>query len=122
MSAFEDVRTIVPLRIWDGVVARVWSGEHAALAAIELEPSSIVPEHSHDNEQTGLLLRGSLTFRVGEETKELVPGATWVVPAKVPHEVHVGAEGALLVELFAPPRSDWVGLPTVEPGPVAPFV
>jgi quercetin dioxygenase-like cupin family protein len=121
MSPFENLRGIAPLQIWDGVVARVWSGEQAALAAIELEPNSHVPEHSHANEQTGILLRGLLTFRIGEERKELSPGSTWVVPSSVPHEVQVGPEGALLVELFAPPRSDWADLPRLEPAPVDGF-
>jgi hypothetical protein len=62
-----------------------------------------------------------LTFRIGDETRELDPGSTWVVPSLVPHEVHVGPDGALLVELFAPPRADWAGLPTLEPGPIELF-
>jgi quercetin dioxygenase-like cupin family protein len=121
MNAFDNLGTIVPVRIWDGVVARVWSGENAALAAIELAPNSHVPEHSHENEQTGILLRGRLTFRIGDESQELEPGATWVVPSLAPHEVLVGPDGALLVELFAPPRSDWAGLPELDPSPVDGF-
>jgi unsaturated pyranuronate lyase len=115
MSHFNEFKEIVPLQIWEGVVARVWSGEKAALAAIELAPNSTVPEHSHANEQTGFLLRGALTFRIADEQKDLVPGSTWVVPSQVPHEVHVGPDGALLVELFAPPRDDWAGLPALAP-------
>jgi hypothetical protein len=37
----------------------------------------------------------------------------WVIPGDVPHEVHAGGEGALIVELFAPPRADWSGLETL---------
>ena len=121
MSQFDELQTIVPLQIWEGVVARVWSGEQAALTAIELEPGSHVPEHSHPNEQTGILIRGGLTFRIGAERKELRPGSTWVVPSSVPHEVHVGPEGALIVELFAPPRSDWGDLTRLAPAPVDGF-
>jgi hypothetical protein len=33
----------------------------------------------------------------------------------VPHAVHAGADGAFLVELFAPPRADWAGLERLEP-------
>lgn len=117
MSHFDDIRTIVPLRIWEGVVSRVWSGEQAALSAIELEPGAHVPEHSHPNEQTGLLLQGTLTFRIGDETKELRAGSTWVIPSDVPHEVDAGPGGAFLVELFAPPWSDWAGLERLDPAP-----
>ena len=116
MSAFDDIREIVPLKIWDGVIGRAVAGREATLAAIELEPNADVPEHHHVNEQTGILLRGSMRFRIGDETKELVPGSTWVIPADVPHAVLAGPDGAFLVELFAPPRADWAGLERLEPG------
>jgi quercetin dioxygenase-like cupin family protein len=115
MSAFDDIREVVPLQIWNGVVARSVDGKEATLAAIELDPNTEVPEHHHVNEQTGILLRGTLTFRIGDETKELRPGSMWVIPADVPHAVHAGADGAFLVELFAPPRADWAGLERLEP-------
>jgi quercetin dioxygenase-like cupin family protein len=115
MSAFDDIRAIVPLQVWDGVVARAVAGQEATLAALELDPDVEVPEHQHPNEQTGILLRGALQFRIGDETKDLVPGSTWVIPGNVPHSVHAGPEGAFLVELFAPPRSDWAGLERLEP-------
>ena len=115
MSAFDDIREVVPLQIWNGVVARSVDGKEATLAAIELDPNTDVPEHHHVNEQTGILLRGTLTFRIGDETKELRPGSMWVIPADVPHAVRAGADGAFLVELFAPPRADWAGLERLEP-------
>jgi quercetin dioxygenase-like cupin family protein len=116
VSAFDDIREIVPLQIWNGVVGRAVEGKEATLAAIELDPGTEVPEHQHVNEQTGILLRGAVRFRIGDETKDLVPGSTWVIPANVPHAVDTGPEGAFLVELFAPPRADWAGLERLEPG------
>ena len=115
MTAFDDLREIVPLKIWDGVIGRAVAGEEATLAALELAPGTVVPEHQHVNEQIGILLRGSVTFRIGDERKALGPGATWVIPANVPHDVEAGPEGAWLIELFAPPRSDWGGLERLEP-------
>ncbi len=76
-----------------------------------------MPEHAHVNEQIGVLMQGSLTFRIGEETKNLRPGAMWVIPANVPHQVLAGPHGAALVELFSPPRADWDGLERLEPSP-----
>jgi quercetin dioxygenase-like cupin family protein len=116
MSAFDDLRDIVPLQIWNGVIGRAVEGKEATLAAIELDPDTKVPEHQHVNEQTGILLRGTLRFRIGDETKDLVPGSTWVIPASVPHAVDAGPDGAFLVELFAPPRADWAALERLEPG------
>jgi quercetin dioxygenase-like cupin family protein len=117
VTAFDHWDEVVPLKIWNGVVGRAVHGDEATLAALELEPNCVVPEHSHVNEQTGVLLRGSVTFRIGDETKELTPGSMWVIPAHVPHDVTTGPDGAFIVELFAPPRHDWAGLERLEPRP-----
>jgi quercetin dioxygenase-like cupin family protein len=119
MSAFNHLNEIVPLQIWTGVVGRVVSGNEASLAAVSLDADTKVPEHSHVNEQTGMLISGSLTFRIGDEAQELTPGATWAIPANVPHSVDAGPDGAFLIELFAPPRADWADLERLEPSPPA---
>jgi quercetin dioxygenase-like cupin family protein len=117
VATFDDLETISPQRIWEGVLARAVHGDLLSLAVVELAPGSVVPEHHHANEQLGLVLEGTLTFRVGDETRELRPGATWSIPGDVPHEVRVGAEGAVVIDVFAPPRDDWQGLAPAEPQP-----
>jgi quercetin dioxygenase-like cupin family protein len=115
MSAFDHLNEIVPLQIWTGVVGRAVSGQEASLVAVSLDPGTDVPEHHHVNEQTGMLISGAVTFRIGDESRELTPGSTWVIPANVPHTVTAGPKGAFLIELFAPPRADWGGLERLEP-------
>ena len=117
MSAFSDVRTIAPQQIWNGLTGRTVHGEQLTLSLIELDPESKVPEHSHPNEQVGILISGSMTFRVGDETKELGPGETWIILADVPHSVIAGPDGAVVIEVFAPPRSDWLDIETSAPSP-----
>ena len=84
MSAFDGIDRLDHLRIWDGVTAQAVEGERTTLAVVDLEPGSAVPEHSHDNEQLGVLIRGSMRFRVGEESRELGPGDTWRILGHVP--------------------------------------
>jgi len=117
MTAFSEVSKLEPLKIWNGVLARAVVGAEATFAHIELEPNAAVPEHHHVNEQTGMLLRGSMMFTIGDETQEVRPGSMWVIPADVPHSVVAGPEGATLAELFAPRRDDWAAL---ERGPATP--
>ncbi len=107
MSAFDHVDAIAPLQIWPGVVGRSVTSELATFSYLELEPNVQVPEHRHVNEQVGVLIRGSVRFRIGGEEQELAPGATWCIRADVPHQVWAGPEGAGLVEVFAPARADW---------------
>jgi quercetin dioxygenase-like cupin family protein len=110
MSAFSAVESTDPHRIWAGILGRVVQGEGITLGVIELEPNAVLPEHSHEHEQLGVLVRGSLAFRIGEESRELAPGGMWRIGAHVPHDVRVGPEGAVVVEAFAPRRDDWDAL------------
>jgi quercetin dioxygenase-like cupin family protein len=92
------------------VIGRVVEGERITMAVIELDPDAIVPEHRHENEQLGIVLSGSLVFRVGEESRQLGPGETWCITADVPHAVEVGPEGAVVIDVFSPVRRDWSAL------------
>ena len=117
MSAFDHLAAIPPIGIWDGVVARAVNGERLTLAVVELEPGAIVAQHSHDNEQLGIVLRGSMTLRVGAEERELRPGETWRIESNATHDAHAGSEGAVVIDVFAPTRSDWDAADRLEPQP-----
>ena len=45
------------------------------------------------------------------------PIETWSIPANVPHEVHVGPEGAVVIDVFVPPRDDWRDAEQVDARP-----
>ena len=117
MSAFADVGSLPPQQIWAGILGRTIHGEHVTVSLLELDANAVVPEHSHENEQLGVLLDGSVRFTIGGETKELVRGATWRILAHVPHSVEVGPDGAVIVEAFSPARSDWSALELQAPRP-----
>ena len=117
MSAFEELERLAPLPIWDGIVARAVVGERITLTVVELDPGAVVAEHSHENEQLGIVLRGSISFRVGDETRELGPGATWTIPSNTPHYAVAGPDGAVLVDVFSPPREDWARLAPLQHRP-----
>jgi quercetin dioxygenase-like cupin family protein len=118
MSAFSNLSDLAPIQIWNGVVARAVEGAGATFAVMELEPDTHVPEHHHVNEQTGILLRGTMSFTIGDETKQIEPGDMWVIPADVPQSVVAGPDGVTLAELFTPPRADWAGFERLPAAPV----
>jgi unsaturated pyranuronate lyase len=117
MSAFDHLDAMGVIPIWDGVIARAVVGRDCALSVVELEPNSVVPEHSHPNEQLGLVISGSVSFRIGEEERQLAQGGMWNIPPNVPHEVHIGPEGAVIIDVFSPPRQDWQALEQLDPRP-----
>jgi quercetin dioxygenase-like cupin family protein len=115
VAGFDDLQRLPVIHVWETVLARAVHGERQSLAVVELDPNAIVPEHHHENEQLGIVITGSLSFRIGSETRDLGPGETWTIPSNVPHEVTAGPEGAVVVDVFAPVREDWASLPLGEP-------
>ena len=87
------------------------------LAIVDLEPGVALPEHHHENEQLGFIIRGSMTMTIGGQKRELRAGDTYTIPSDVPHDAVAGPHGATVVDSFAPGRADWEKLPRPEPFP-----
>jgi quercetin dioxygenase-like cupin family protein len=83
------------------------TGERSMLARIILRKGSIVPTHSHDNEQITYVLEGALKFVI--EGKELIVrgGEILVIPSNVPHSAEA-LEDTVDLDIFCPPRADWI--------------
>jgi quercetin dioxygenase-like cupin family protein len=112
MAAFADLGDLAPQTIWERITARSLHGETLTLSVVELEPGAVVAEHRHEHEQLGIVVRGVMSFRVGDERRELGPGGTWCIPSNMAHEATAGPEGAVVIDVFAPARDDWRALDT----------
>jgi len=108
MTSFQNLADLPLLEIWgDEVRARRVQGERFTLAIVELAPNAVVVEHRHAAEQLGLVIRGHMHFTVDGETRDLGPGGTWRILGDRPHDVVAGPEGAVVIDVFTPIRSDW---------------
>jgi quercetin dioxygenase-like cupin family protein len=114
VSAFSELSELDRQRVWDGIHARMVHGDEMTLGIVELDPGAVAPEHAHPHEQFGVVLEGSVRFRVGDETKELGAGDLYVIPGHVPHEAEAGSEGTVLIDVFTPIREEWRAAETVE--------
>ena len=106
MSAFEKLSAIPPQLLTDGYLARAVHGAELTLAVVEIEPGAALPEHHHVNEQFGIVIEGSVTFQIGDEEQVLGPGGIWRIASDTAHSVAAGDAGAVVVDVFSPPR-DW---------------
>ncbi len=82
-------------------------GEALMTCWITMEPGAIVAEHSHVNEQLGVVVEGSVSITAAGETREMVVGDAYVVPSDLAHSGVAGEEGVLLVETFVPIREEY---------------
>ena len=117
MNVFQTVARLKPARIWDGVLARVVNGDRVTIGFVDIDPNAQVPEHRHENEQVGFVLRGSVTMVVDGQSRELRVGETYTIASQLPHSAKAGVGGVTVVDVFAPVRQDWKAAPTVEPFP-----
>ena len=115
VSAFDELYAIAPQMLADGYLARVVHGERLTFAVVEAEPGAELPEHRHDNEQFGMVIEGSVIFRVGDEEQRLTAGGIWRIPSGTPHTVTAGEAGAVVIDIFSPPRTDWTAHARLAP-------
>lgn len=62
---------------------------------------------SHRHEQIAWMLKGKMDFRIGNERRSMVAGDVAVIPGGVEHEGFF-VEDTEVVDLFAPPREDFL--------------
>ena len=117
MSTFSSLGDLRPYVLREGITARAVRGDRMTLAVVDLEPGAVLPEHHHENEQLGFIIAGTMTFRIGTETRELRAGDTYVIPSHVPHQANAGPDGATVADVFAPIRADWEDLTRLDPTP-----
>ncbi len=103
-KAWNEVPEKTPL---EGISMRTVWGEKAMMALFNLAPDAEVPDHSHPHEQLGMVLEGSITFVVNGEEVELKKGATYVIPGGVAHSAIAGEKGAMVLDIFSPPREEY---------------
>jgi quercetin dioxygenase-like cupin family protein len=97
-------------RVTDEIDRRLVVGDRMMLAHVYLKKGSVVPRHSHDNEQLTYILEGALRFSIGDDGAEEIivrAGEVLVIPSNVPHRAEA-LEDTLDVDVFSPPRQDWL--------------
>lgn len=85
------------------------TGSEITVGRTVIKPGRANPRHSHDNcEEVLYLLQGHLLHSIGEETVELAPGDTIIVPAGVMHNaLNTGSVEADMIVSFSSGRRDF---------------
>jgi quercetin dioxygenase-like cupin family protein len=93
-----------------GLSRKLITGDRMMIAQVYFKSGEDVPRHSHDNEQLTYILSGALHFWFGANDEQEVTvraGEVVVIPSNMPHRA-VALEDTLDVDIFAPPRQDWL--------------
>jgi quercetin dioxygenase-like cupin family protein len=93
--------------IFPGVQIHTCALEKMMVSLVDLEPRSVVEEHSHPHEQMGMWLAGRAVFTIGDEQKTVQPGDVYRIPSHVRHKVVVLEEPARAIDIFCPVRAEY---------------
>ena len=97
-----------PYPMFDGVGLRAIAGDQVFLGRVTYDPGTTVARHSHDHtEQVMLILDGSVTMTIGDESREMREGDVCVVNRGVEHELH-SSRGVTFIEALGPVPLDHI--------------
>ncbi len=97
----------IPRKLGEGLSTRIFPGDQAMLSVVRIAPHSTGTIHSHPQEQWGVLLEGELVRIQGGEEVAMKAGDFWRTPGGVEHSVRTGDAGAVVLDVFAPPRDEY---------------
>jgi quercetin dioxygenase-like cupin family protein len=82
-------------------------GSSITVARLRTRKGSLVPTHSHVNEQITTMEQGAMLFVTPTEKIVVRAGESLVIPPNVPHSVE-SLEDCVAIDIFSPVREDWV--------------
>lgn len=97
----EDWEEVSPL-----VHRRVAQGVNMTVSHYRFGPGGEFPLHKHKQEQITLVIGGEVTMTIDGHSSRLGPGEWLIIRPDVPHSGLVGASGAEVIGIVAPPRAD----------------
>ena len=71
---------------FQGVKAWILQGEKHQLIFFEMQPTALVPEHSHSYPQWGMVIEGKMKLTINGKAKTIKKGDDYLIPAKAKHQ------------------------------------
>lgn len=100
----DDLSQGIPRQLANGLNARIFVGDNMMLSVVVVAPNAKGAEHSHPEEQWGVLLEGDgARLQDGEEIP-VKAGDFWRTPGGVSHGFQAGPRGARILDIFSPPK------------------
>ena len=91
-----------------GVTMNLMAGARSMVNWVRIEPGREVPPHAHPHEQVGLVLEGAIIMTIAGEQRRCEPGDCYVIAGGVEHAGRAGEAGCLVLDIFSPPREDYL--------------
>lgn len=104
---FFQPKDVKAKEIAPGAKIKTFWGDKIMISIVDIEPETVVPMHTHVNEQAGIVLKGSLQMTIAGEERTLKESDIYVIPSNVEHGVIQRDKACQVADLFSPPREDY---------------
>jgi len=90
----------------EGVHLKSITGERLQVTQVRLD-AGFESDHSHPEEQIGLVLSGQIRLTIADETRTCATGDAYHIPANVRHSFKVlSSPHAEILDIFSPPKEE----------------
>jgi quercetin dioxygenase-like cupin family protein len=100
-----ELDEIETVQFAEGLTFRPVLGNGALVNFVEYEPNTVVPRHSHVEEQFTFVIDGEFEFECDGETRTLRRGSVVHIPGGVPHAARTYDTTCFQIDVFSPPRA-----------------
>jgi quercetin dioxygenase-like cupin family protein len=107
LFGFKELAALPEERVTDKISRRVLSGKQGMMVWWTIKAGAHAAPHQHAHEQIVWMLKGRMEFRIGDERRSMVAGDVAVIASGVEHEAFF-PEDTEVVDMFAPPREDFL--------------
>jgi len=104
---FHRIDELPAVQMLPGISRRAVWLDGVMLTFFAFEPGAVVPEHAHPEEQITVVIRGTMEFTLGDETRVLSAGDAVCIPPNVPHGARILDEETEAYDAWSPPREDY---------------
>jgi len=106
--SFPDPSSFKEHAIGEGITIRVVAGEKIMFSFLDFEPGGVIDSHNHPHEQLGYVLEGEFELTIGDETRIVKAGDTYIIPGNITHRGASTGQAARTLDVFSPPREDYL--------------
>ena len=101
-------RDVPAIGLAPGIKSHIIVAEKMTLSMASGEPNAHLPSHHHESEQIVIVTDGAFDLVVEGKKYHLAQGDVIVVPSNIEHEGYVSDKGLSAIDIFSPPRHDFV--------------
>ncbi len=91
----------------EGLQTRIFPGENVMISVVRVGPNKSGQIHSHPQEQWGVMLEGAGVRIQNDVEHQVQAGDFWQTPGNVSHGFRGGPNGAVILDIFSPPRDEY---------------